>query len=48
MFRVFNMGIGMIFIIPAEEEGRLGEGDFRWNPFRVGTVVEGGGEVILR
>ncbi len=48
MYRVFNMGVGMIFVIPAGEEGRLSKGDFRWDPFRVGSVVEGEGEVILR
>jgi phosphoribosylformylglycinamidine cyclo-ligase len=48
MFRVFNMGVGMIFIIPAGEETRLGEGDFRWNPFRIGAVVEDGREVVLK
>ena len=48
MFRVFNMGIGMIFIIPAEEESRLADGDFRYEPFRVGSVVEGGREVLLK
>ncbi len=48
MYRVFNMGVGMIFVIPAGEEGRLSKGDFRWDPFHVGSVVEGEGEVILR
>jgi phosphoribosylformylglycinamidine cyclo-ligase len=48
MFRVFNMGIGMIFIIPAEEESLLAKGDFRWEPFRIGAVVDGGNEVLLR
>lgn len=48
MFRVFNMGVGMIFIIPADEESLLAKGDFRWEPFRIGTVVDGGREVILR
>ncbi len=47
MFRVFNMGVGMVFIVPAAEESNLGKGDFRWSPFRIGEVVEGGGEVIL-
>ena len=48
MFRVFNMGVGMVFVIPAGGEGRLSGGDFRWKPFRIGAVVEGEGEVILR
>ena len=48
MFRVFNMGIGMIFIIPAGEESRLAAGDFRYDPFRVGTVIDGSREVVLK
>jgi len=48
MFRVFNMGVGMIFIIPSAEESGLGKGDFRWSPFPIGEVVEGGGKVVLK
>ena len=48
MFRVFNMGVGMIFIIPAGDEPRLTKGDFRYEPFRIGSVVEGRKEVVLR
>lgn len=47
MFRVFNMGVGMIFIIPGGDEPRLEECDLRWRPFRIGEVVEGSTEVIL-
>lgn len=43
MFRTFNMGIGMVLIVPEEEAGRtigraqaLGEG-----AYRIGTVTEG-------
>lgn len=48
MHRVFNMGIGMIFIIPPENGASLGKGDFRWDPFPVGTVVKGRGDVVLK
>jgi phosphoribosylformylglycinamidine cyclo-ligase len=48
MYRVFNMGVGMIVVIPEGEESRLGEGDFRWDPFRIGSVVEGERRVVLQ
>ncbi|HER43710.1 MAG TPA: phosphoribosylformylglycinamidine cyclo-ligase, partial [Candidatus Eisenbacteria bacterium] len=48
MFRVFNMGVGMIFIIPEGEAPRLEACDLRWKPFRIGAVVEGGKEVVLK
>jgi phosphoribosylformylglycinamidine cyclo-ligase len=47
MYRVFNMGIGMVFIIPPEDGPGLGKGDFRWSPILIGTVVKGRGEVLL-
>ncbi len=47
MFRVFNMGVGMVFVIPAGHEDGFGKCDFRWDPFRIGTVVEGEGRVLL-
>ena len=48
MFRVFNMGIGMIFIVSEAEESLLSKADLRWKPFRIGSVVEGGKEVLLK
>jgi phosphoribosylformylglycinamidine cyclo-ligase len=48
MYRVFNMGIGMIFIIPSGDRPGLAKGHFRWDPFPIGMVVKGKGEVILR
>ena len=47
MYRVFNMGIGMIFIISSADQQSLAMGGFKWNPLRIGRVVEGKGEVIL-
>jgi len=48
MFRVFNMGIGMVAIVPGEGSGRVLEGDYRWAPFRIGRVAAGidGVEVV--
>jgi phosphoribosylformylglycinamidine cyclo-ligase len=50
MFRTFNMGIGMVLIVPEEEAGRtigraqaLGEG-----AYRIGTVTEGNRMVRFR
>ncbi len=48
MFRVFNMGIGMIVIIPAKDEEKIQwvEG-LRWDPFCIGRVIQGDGKVCL-
>ncbi len=47
MYRVFNMGIGMVAIIPAGDEEKAGKGRYRWDPFTIGTVVRGEGTVRL-
>ncbi len=47
MYRVFNMGIGMIAVIPASSENKVASGKYRFSPFRIGEVVEGDGKVIL-
>jgi phosphoribosylaminoimidazole (AIR) synthetase len=41
MYRVFNMGIGMVFVVPAGSGRRITMEDLRWKPLRIGTVVEG-------
>ena len=38
MHRVFNMGIGMVAIVPVSDAERVLEGDYRWKPFRIGRV----------
>ncbi|MFO7915479.1 MAG: phosphoribosylformylglycinamidine cyclo-ligase [Candidatus Krumholzibacteriales bacterium] len=48
MFRVFNMGIGMVFIIREEDEEKLaGAGGLRWEPVRMGKVIRGDRTVSL-
>ncbi len=47
MHRVFNMGIGMVTIVPQGDSGRIPGGDYRWKPFRIGRVTQGAGEVKL-
>jgi len=47
MYRVFNMGIGMVIILPGAERPRQGGSGCRWEPFRVGEVAAGNGKVIL-
>ncbi len=47
MHRVFNMGIGMVAIVPEADSGQVPEGDYRWKPFRIGRVSEGTGGVEL-
>ena len=48
MFRVFNMGIGMIVIIPAKDEEKMPRVEgLRWDPFRIGRVIQGDGKVCL-
>jgi phosphoribosylformylglycinamidine cyclo-ligase len=47
MYRVFNMGIGMVVIVPAGAGGLVpGEG-LRWEPFRIGRVTAGDRSVGL-
>ena len=41
MYRVFNMGVGLVVILPKGGSGRLGEGEYRWGPFRIGTITGG-------
>ena len=48
MHRVFNMGIGLIMIIPASDEEKLPTEGLRWEPFPVGTVIKGERKVILK
>ncbi|MBN2070362.1 MAG: phosphoribosylformylglycinamidine cyclo-ligase [Candidatus Krumholzibacteriota bacterium] len=48
MYRVFNMGIGMIMIIPPSDEEKLDLAGLRWEPFPIGNVVKGEGKVSLR
>ena len=47
MHRVFNMGIGMVAIVPEADSARIPDGDYRWNPFKIGRVSESLGEVRL-
>lgn len=47
MYRVFNMGIGMVAVVADEEGVKVPEGNYRWKPFRIGRVVEGQGGVRL-
>ncbi len=48
MYRVFNMGLGMIFIVSPQDSGKLEKGDYRWEPVRVGKVMEGDKQVEIR
>ncbi len=47
MYRVFNMGIGMVAVVPRGDAEKVPGGDYRWPPFRIGRVTEGAGEVKL-
>jgi phosphoribosylformylglycinamidine cyclo-ligase len=47
MYRVFNMGIGMIVIVGGGAAGGIECDGCRWQPFPVGRVVEGSGEVLI-
>lgn len=41
MYRVYNMGIGMVVIVPGGEEKRAVGCGCRWEPFRIGEIIEG-------
>ena len=47
MYRVFNMGIGMVAITPESDSGAVPGGDYRWKPFRIGKVTKGAGRVEI-
>jgi phosphoribosylformylglycinamidine cyclo-ligase len=47
MHRVFNMGVGMVVILPGSDSGKVHQGDYRWKPFKIGEVTDGPGEVRL-
>lgn len=48
MYRVFNMGVGMVVIIPRGQRDKVGSiGKLNWPLIRIGKVVEGSGEVQL-
>jgi phosphoribosylformylglycinamidine cyclo-ligase len=38
MHRVFNMGVGMVAVVPGADSGRIPEGEYRWEPFRIGRI----------
>ena len=43
------MGIGMAVIIPVEDEVKMSKAQgLRWDPFRIGRVVQGDAKVCLR
>ncbi|RKZ05336.1 phosphoribosylformylglycinamidine cyclo-ligase [bacterium] len=47
MYRVFNMGVGLVVIVPPDDEGNVPKGEYRWRPFPIGRVVEGQREVKI-
>lgn len=53
MFRVFNMGIGMVLVIPPDELGRVKKiatrvDDNIHNIYNIGTITSGSGKVIIK
>jgi phosphoribosylformylglycinamidine cyclo-ligase len=47
MYRVFNMGIGMLIVIAAHDAARMPERTAGITVYRVGEIVEGDGSVTL-
>ncbi len=47
MYRVFNMGIGMIVVLKRSGENMIEKGEYRWKPFPVGKIVKGDGRVLI-
>jgi phosphoribosylformylglycinamidine cyclo-ligase len=47
MHRVFNMGVGMVVIASPGAADAIAHGDYRWNPFAIGSVIEGDKKVRI-
>jgi len=47
MHRVFNMGIGMVVVVPAGADEAIGRGSYRWDPFPIGRVTAGDRKVRI-
>lgn len=47
MYRVFNMGIGMVAVVPSSDDEKVSGDGYRWKPFRIGKVVPGKKQVHL-
>ncbi len=47
MYRVFNMGIGMVVIVAPGSDAAMQSGAYRWKPFRIGRIVAGDRAVNL-
>jgi phosphoribosylformylglycinamidine cyclo-ligase len=47
MNRVFNMGIGMVVIVPAGTDKAVARGSYRWDPFPIGRVIAGDKKVHI-
>jgi phosphoribosylformylglycinamidine cyclo-ligase len=47
MYRVFNMGVGMLVVVPAQEAARVPERAAGLTVQRVGEIVAGDGTVAL-
>ena len=48
MYRVFNMGVGMVMIVPPGAGDAFDGADLRWRPMRIGRVLAGDPGVDLR
>ena len=47
MYRVFNMGAGMLIVVPAADAARMPSRIEGLDVYRVGTIVKGDGDVAL-
>ena len=48
MYRVFNMGVGMVMIVPPGAGASFEGADLRWRPMLIGRVIAGDPGVDLR
>ena len=48
MYTVFNMGIGLVIVVPGKEQGKIKQMLKNYKLFSIGKIIKGFGKVILK